>query len=195
MDWKKEVTKYVKTKKQKEFFSDPEIWDFIKSADKYEAWDEIAFNKESTTDISFEITEEDLKAYAEGALDTNPLFVDEAIAKKSIYGKIIPHPMLCTIMEFWCLRKGQGDWIRTPGSRNPGMRWEFYEPFEVGDVIRLHLKPFDRYIKRKKYYLTYQMDFINQKGVKKMTHWVTLILPKTREDLVKFMKGEHGLEA
>jgi acyl dehydratase len=195
MDWKKEVTKYVKTEKQKAFFGDLDNWDFVKDADRYEVWDEIDFEKQSVTDISFEVTLEDLRSYAEGALDTNPLFVDEEYANKSIYGKIVPHPMLCDAMEFWCLRKGTGDWIRTPGSRNPGMRWEFYEPFKVGDVIRLRLKPYDRWIKRKKYYLTYQMDFIDQHGTLKMTHWVTLILPKTREDLARFMKGEHALEA
>ena len=75
------------------------------------------------------------------------------------------------------------------------MRWEFYEPIRVGDVIRLRTKPHDRWIKRKKYYLTYQMDFIDQNDVIKMRHWVTLILPKTRADLIRFMKGEHALEA
>lgn len=195
MDYRKEVTKYVKTKKQKEFFSDLSNWDFLNKADKYEVWDEIDFNREAVTDIAYEITLEDAINYAQGALDDNPLFVDEKYAKNSRYGEIIPHPMITTAIEFWCLRKGLGDWIRTPGSRNPGMRWEFYEPLRVGDIIRLRLKPYDRWIKRQKYYLTYQMDFIDQNGTKKLTHWVTLILPKTREDLARFMKGEHALEA
>jgi hypothetical protein len=190
MDYKKELGKYVKTKKQNIFFGEGK-WNFLEGEDKYEAWDEVDFNREGTTEISFEITMEDVKSYAQGALETNPLFFDE----NSIYGEIIPHPMICTAMEFWCLRKGLGDWIRTPGSRNPGMRWEFYEPFKIGDVIRIKLKPFDRWIKRQKYYLTYQLDFIDQNNKLKMRHWVTLILPKTRADLLKFMKGEHALEA
>jgi acyl dehydratase len=194
LDYKKELGKYVETEKQRTFFKESE-WDFLEREDKYEAWDEIDFNREVITDISFTITPEDLKSYAEGALDPNPLFFDENYARRTVYGEIIPHPMICTAMEFWCLRKGIGDWIRTPGSRNPGMKWEFYEPFKVGDVIRIRLKPYDRCIKRRKYYLTYQMEFIDQNNVLKMTHWVTLVLPKTRADLIRFMRGEHALEA
>ena len=194
MDYKKELSKYVETEKQKTFFEENE-WDFLKRGDKYEAWDEIDFTKEATTDISFEVKLEDIKNYAKGALDDNPMFLDEDYAKESAYGEVIAHPMISTAIEFWCLRKGMGDWIRTPGSRNPGMRWEFYEPIKVGDVIRLRTRPYDRWIKRNKYYLTYQMDFIDQNEVVKMTHWVTLILPKTRADLTRFMKGEHALEA
>jgi acyl dehydratase len=195
MDYMKELAKYLRTKKQKEFFEEYKKGDFLKNADKYEAWDEVEFGREVMCPITFEVTLEDLVQYAEGSLDTNPLFVDEAYAKKSIWGKIIPHPILATVMEFFCLRGGVGDWIRTPGSRNPGMRYEFYEPFEVGDVIRLKMKPYDRWIKRQKYYLTYQIDFINQNDKLRMRHWCTLILPKTRADLVRFMKGEHALEA
>jgi acyl dehydratase len=194
LDYAKELAKYVETEKQKTFFAENE-WDFLEREDKYEAWDEIDFTKEAMSDISFKITLEDLRNFAEGALDPNPLFFDEGYAENSVFGEIVPHPMILTAIEFWCLRKGLGDWIRTPGSRNPGMRWEFYEPLRVGDDIRIKLKPYDRWIKRKKYYLTYQMDFIDQNDVLKATHWVTLILPKTRADLIRFMRGEHALEA
>jgi len=195
MDYMQELLKYVKTKKQKIFFDELQKGDFLKEADQYEAWDEVKFDREAICPISYEVTLEDLIDYSEGALDTNPLFVDEAYAKKSVFGKIIPHPTIATVIEFFCLRGGMGDWIRTPGSRNPGHRYEFYEPLEVGDVIRIKMKPYDRWIKRQKYYLTYQMDFIDQNDKIKMTHWCTLILPKTRADLARFMKGEHALDA
>jgi acyl dehydratase len=194
LGYREELRKYVETEKQKTFFEENE-WDFLRSADEYEAWDEIDFNRETVTDISFKVTLEDIKNYAKGALDTNPLFNNEEYAKNSFFGEIIAPPMISTAVEFWCLRKGMGNWIRTPGSRNPGMSWEFYGHIRVGDEIRLRVKPFDRWIKRKKYYLTYQMDFIDQNDAVKMRHWVTLILPKTRADLIRFMEGEHALEA
>jgi len=190
VDYLKELAKYVKTQKQKIF-----DFDFLKNADKYEVWDEIDFNRESTSKITYEVTLEDLKSYAEGALDTNPLFVDEDYAKKSVYGEIISHPNFSIVILFWCLREGIGDWIRTPGSINPGHRWEFYEPFRVGDIIRVKTKPYDRWIKRGRHYLTYQMDFIDQNDRLKQRYWCTLILPKTRADVAKIMKGEHVIEA
>jgi len=71
---------------------------------------------------------------------------------------------------------------------------EFYEPIRVGETIHIKMKPYDRWIKRGKYYLTYQVDCFNQLGTKKATCWSTLILPKTKADIMKFARGERGLE-
>jgi hypothetical protein len=56
------------------------------------------------------------------------------------------------------------------------------------------MKPYDRYIKRGKYYLRYQIDLYNQDHVIKATAIGTLILPKSRNDIRKFLNGLRGLD-
>lgn len=187
------LDRFLKTEKQKAFG-----YDFTQNVEDYEAWDEVKFEEgvEYDAENTFEIKAEDMKAYAEGVMDPNPLFNDEEYAKNSPYGELVPHPLFLVQIAFWCLgTHGAGNWIRTPGSRNPGQRIELYEPFHVGEVIHLKVRPYDRYIKRRKYYLKYVLDYYNQDNVKKARWYLTLILPKTREDVLKFAKGERALEA
>ena len=184
---------YITTEKQEQFASD-----FFQDAEVYEAWDEIDFESEEEIEgeQTFLIKAEDMKSYAELTLEDNPLMVDEEYAKNSPYGEIVPHPIFITQMAFWCIGiKGKGNWIRIPGTRNPGQYMEFYEPFRVGETIHIKMKPNDRYIKRNKYYLNYRIDFYNQDNVKKAMWIVSLILPKTKADIIKFAEGLHALEA
>ena len=185
--------RFFKTEKQKQFSTD-----FFKNAQYYETWDEIDFSslKEIDAENTFEIKAEDLKAYAEGALDSNPLMVDEEYAKNSPYGGLVAHPIFLTQIAMWCIGiKDRGNWARTPGARNPGQEIEIYEPFRVGEVIHLKMSPYDRFIKRKKCYLKYKYEFYNQDNVKKAMWIATLILPKTKEDVMKFVEGIRALEA
>jgi acyl dehydratase len=183
--------RFFKTQKQRKFNTD-----FFTDANNYEIWEEIDFSnlEEVDGEQTFEIKAEDVKAYAEGGLDGNPLMVDEEYAKKSPHGGLVPHPLLVTPIIFYCVGiKGRGNWIRTPGARNPGQEIEIYENFRVGEVIHIKLRPYDRYIKRGKYYLRYKIDMYNQNNVRKATCLSTLILPRTREDMKKFLKGQRGL--
>lgn len=185
-------SKYIKTEKQKVFDTD-----FFKDADSYEVWDEIDFSdiQEVDGEQPFEIKAEDIKFYSGAVMDDNPLMNDEEYAKKSQYGGLIPHPIFATQIIFWCIgTKGRGNWIRTPGARNPGQHIEIYENFRVGEVIHIKMKPYDRYIKRAKYYLRYQIDLYNQDNVKKGMAIGTLILPKTRNDVKKFLEGMRGVK-
>jgi acyl dehydratase len=184
--------RFFKTEKQKEFSTD-----FFVDAENYEVWDEIDFSnlEDVEGEKTFEIKAEDVIAYAEGCLDDNPLLVNEEYAQKSSYGGLVPHPLFVTAIIFYCVGvKGRGNWIRTPGARNPGQEIEMYENFRVGEVIHIKLRPYDRYMKRTKCYLRYQIDMYNQDNVKKATCIATLILPRTREDIQKFLKGQRGLE-
>jgi acyl dehydratase len=185
-------SKYIRTEKQKEFDTD-----FFKDADSYEVWDEIDFSdlKEVDGEQTFEVKAEDIKFYSEAVMDNNPLMNDEDYAKKSPYGELVPHPIFATQIIFWCIgTKGRGNWIRTPGARNPGQHIEIYDNFHIGEVIHIKMKPYDRYIKRGKYYLRYQIDLYNQDDVKKGMAIGTLILPKTREDVKKFLEGMRGVK-
>ena len=184
-------SKYIRTEKQKQFDTN-----FFKDAQSYEVWDEIDFSnlEEVDGEQAFEIKAEDVQYFAEAVMDDNPLIRDEAFAKNSPYGSLVPHPVFVTTIIFWCIgTKGRGNWIRTPGARNPGQYMEMYENFRIGEVISIRMKPFDRYIKRGKYYLRYQIDLYNQDDVKKATSIGTLILPRSREDIRKFLRGMRGL--
>jgi acyl dehydratase len=185
--------RFFKTEKQKQFGTD-----FFRDAPIYEAWDDIDFESHEGIpgEQTFLIKAEDMKAYAEGVLDDNPLMIDEGYAKNSPYGDLVPHPLFLVQIAFWCIGvKGRGNWIRTPGSRNPGQHIELYEPFRIGETIHIKMRPYDRYIKRKKYYLKYEIAFFNQENVKKAIWVLTLILPKTKADIEKFVAGIRALEA
>jgi acyl dehydratase len=185
--------RFFNTEKQEQFGTD-----FFADAEDYEAWEEIDFGsgEEIQGEQTFLIKAEDMKAYAQGVLDNNPLMVDEENAKSSPYGELVPHPLFLVQIGFWCIGiKGHGNWIRTPGARNPGQHIEIYEHFRVGETIHIKMKPYDRYIKRKKYYLKYKVDYYNQDNVKKAMWILTLVLPKTKEDIKSFVEGIRALEA
>jgi len=184
--------RFFRTEKHRQFDTD-----FFKDAETYEAWDEIDFESEEEIpgEQTYTITAEDMKFYAEASLDDNPLMHDEEFAEKSPYGGLVPHPLFITQIAFWCIGvKGRGNWVRTPGARNPGQEIEFYEPLRVGETIHVKARPYDRYIKRGKYYLQYKADFYNQDDVKKASWIATLILPKSKADIRKFLAGERGVE-
>jgi acyl dehydratase len=184
--------RFFRTEKHRQFDTD-----FFKDAEDYEAWDEIDFKSEEEIpgEQTYTITAEDMKFYAEASLDDNPLMHDEELAKNSAYGGLVSHPLFITQMAFWCIGvKGRGNWVRTPGARNPGQEIEFFEQFRVGETIHVKMRPHDRYIKRGKYYLQYKADFYNQDDVKKASWIATLILPKTKADIQKFLAGERGVD-
>jgi acyl dehydratase len=188
----KDFSKYIRTEKQNQFDTD-----FFKDAESYEVWEEVDFSnlEEINGQRTFEVKAEDVKFYSEAIMDDNPLMNDEKYAEKSPYGGLVPHPLLATMIIFWCIgEKGRGNWIRTPGARNPGQYIEIYENFRVGEVIHIKMKPHDRYIKRGKYYLKYEIALYNQDNVKKGKCIGTLILPKSRRDIERFLKGERGVE-
>ena len=82
-----------------------------------------------------------------------------------------------------------------PRCSESGQEIEIYEPFRIGETIHIKMRPYDRYIKRQKYYLKYKVDYYNQDNVKKAMWILTLILPKTKEDIRKFVEGFRGVEA
>ena len=123
-----ELAIYFTTEKHHHFSTD-----FFTDAENYEVWDEIDFSDLNEVDgeNTFTIKAEDLKFYAEGCLDDNPYMRDEEFAKKTTYGGLVPHPIFVTTLAFWCIGiKGRGNWIRTPGARNPGQQIEIYENFK-----------------------------------------------------------------
>jgi len=181
----KDLAKYFKTEKQNQFSTN-----FFTDVNNFEVWDEIDFSdlKEVDGEKTFAIKAEDLKFFAEGCLDDNPYMIDEEFAKNSPYGGLVPHPLFVTTLAFWCIGiKSRGNWIRTPGARNPGQEIIIYENFRAGEIIHVKVCPRDRFEKRQNYYLTYDFNFYNEKNILKAKWIFTLILPRTREDIKKNM--------
>jgi acyl dehydratase len=192
MGYIEEMAKYYKTEKQKDFTPD-----FLEPSqiDNYEFWDEIEIGKESEIPIKFEVKAEDLKAYAAGVPDDNPIFYDEEYARKCGHDGIVAHPLFITQIRFFLLQGGHGSWLRTPGARNPGQIIEYYDPIRVGDVLTLKLTSYDKWIKRGKYYMRALSELYDQYGNLKIRYYGTLILPRTKADVLRFLQGEHSLEA
>jgi acyl dehydratase len=192
MGYLEEVAKYQKTEKQKSFSAD-----FLEGQqiEDYEFWDEIEIGKETVVPFKFEVKAEDMMAYAEGVPDDNPVFYDEEYARKCGYDGLVAHPLFISQVLFFLLQKGHGSWIRTPGARNPGQIFEWHDPIRVGDILTLKNKGYDKWIKRGKYYLRYLSEIYDQYGKLKMKGYVTLILPKSKVDVLRLFKGERALEA
>jgi acyl dehydratase len=185
------LEKYFRTDKHRQFGTD-----FFADADDYEVWEEIDFAdlREVEGERRFEITAADAKFFAEAALDDEPLMRDERAAAESGYGELFVHPVFMTAIIFWCIgSKGRGNWIRTPGARNPGQSCVIHEYLRVGETIHVKMRPHDRFIKRGKYYLQYKVDLYNQDDVLKVETVTTLILPKDRDGIRKFLRGERGV--
>jgi len=192
MGYLEEMAKYQKTEKQKSFsanFLEPE------QVEDYEFWDAIEIGKETEVPIKFEVKAEDMMAYAEGVPDDNPVFYDEEYAKKCGHDGLVAHPLFGTQVAFYVLTKGHGSWIRTPGARNPGQIIEWYDPIRVGDVLTIKQQGYDKWIKRGKYYMRYLNETYDQNGTLKSRGYGTLILPRTKADVLRFLKGEHALQA
>ena len=191
MGYLEEMTKYYTTEKQKGFTADFLERDQIED---YEFWDEIEIGKESEMPTKFEVKAEDLKAYARSVPDDNPIFYDEEYAKKCGLDGIAAHPYFSTQIRFFLLQGGHGSWLRTPGSRNPGQIVEYFDPIRVGDVLTLKLTSYDKWIKRGKYYMRALAEIYDQYGNLKVKNYTTLVLPRTKADVLKFLRGEHALE-
>jgi acyl dehydratase len=192
MGYLEEVAKYQKTEKQKSFSAD-----FLEGQqiDDYEFWDEVEIGKETVVPFKFEVKAEDMMAYAKGVPDDNPVFYDQAYAKKCGYDGLVAHPLFISQVLFFLLQKGHGSWIRTPGARNPGQIFEWHDPIRVGDILTLKTRGYDKWIKKGKYYLRYLSELYDQYGKLKVRGYVTLILPKSKADVLRLFKGEHALEA
>lgn len=181
------LDRFVTTGKQKNFERN-----FFVDAEKYEVWDEVKIGEEYEAARKFEVKAEDIKAFSQAVMDTNPLFNDEEYAQKTVWRGLIAHPLFFTAIGFYCTDIGHSNWIRTPGAFNPGQLNIIYEPFRVGDVITLKLKSTDKWIKRGKHYLQYQQDFIDQHGTLKVRRWPTLIVPPTRTEMRKYIAAGMG---
>lgn len=172
------IKDFIKTDKQRQFENN-----FFKLAENFEKWEEVDDEGWIDGEIQFQVELEDMLAYAEGVMDTNPLFTDVEAAESGPFGGIIAHPMFLTQIIFWSTGlDSRGSWIKTPGAVNPGQNIKFGVPIRPGDTIRQKSRFHDKWIKRNKRYLSYETEFYNQKD-ELVCHWCgPLILPVSRNN-------------
>ncbi|MDP6494822.1 MAG: MaoC family dehydratase N-terminal domain-containing protein [Dehalococcoidia bacterium] len=96
---------------------------------------------------SHEITEEEIVAYAKAMGETNPLYLDEEVAKAGPYGAIIAPPGF-----YHSIRLNQMPDIKLKfGDRNSGFiggqSIEYFEPIRAGDTISAEAQVADVYAK------------------------------------------------
>lgn len=162
---------------------------FLKDAEVYETWDDVKIGRSFPGQQKFRVKEEDVLFYNEAMGETDPLMIDTAYAvENSPTKELIQHPLFVVKVAFYCIDKGPGSWIRSPGARNPGQKIEILEPFKVGETISMTVTPVDRWIRREKHYITDRLDFHNESGIHKATWWLTLIIPPNREEILRFAR-------
>lgn len=161
---------------------------FLHNAEEYEAWNEVEVGKSKAGKLTYTVTADDVRTYNLCVLETDPLMVDEKAAKNSSTGELIQHPIFVTQLGFYCIERGPGSWIRSPGARNPGQRIEVHEPFKIGETITMTVTPTDKWVRREKHYITDRLDFHNEQGTLKATWFLTLIIPPKRELMLEFAR-------
>ena len=172
---------FMTTEKQRGFETD-----FRLETETYEVWDEIEVGRVATAKQTFLVKEEDILSYNMSALEDDPLFVDPEAARAAGLDQVIAHPLFAVQIAFYCIEKGSGNWLRSPGARNAGQKLIFYEPFRVGEEITLTITCNDKWVRRNKYYLQDRYDYHNQEGTLKAVWYATLILPPSRAELARF---------
>ena len=177
----KRLENFMTTEKQRGFETD-----FTLDAEVYEVWDEIEVGRVATAKQKFFIKEEDILSYNMSALENDPLFVDPDAARAEGHDQVIAHPLFAVQIAFYCIEKGPGNWLRSPGARNPGQKIIFHEPFRVGDEITLTTTTHDKWVRRNKYYLQDRYDYRNQDGTLIAEWFATLLLPRDRAELARF---------
>lgn len=94
---------------------------------------------------TFEVTKEQIIAFAKAVGETNPLYLDEGTAKNSRYGNLIAPPTFYSVFR---TAPGLDPKVQfgTTGF-NAGQHCEFFEPIRPGDTITAQSQVADVYEK------------------------------------------------
>jgi acyl dehydratase len=116
----------------------------------------------------FEVEKGHIRRFAEAVGDPNPLWQDEAYARKSRYGSIIAPPMF---LQDEGKNKFADRLIEIPlpvkGFLNGGVEIDYYQPMKPGDVITTQARLVDVYEKEGKagklVFMIMEVTFKNQR--------------------------------
>ena len=116
----------------------------------------------------FEVEKGHIRRFAKAVGDPNPLWQDEAYARKSRYGGIISPPMFLQDEGKNKFADRLMEIISPRGFLNGGLDIEFYKPMIPGDMITTQAKLSDLYEKQGKtgklLFMVIEVTFTNQQG-------------------------------
>jgi len=132
-------------------------------------YDEIEIGQ--TASYSKTVTEQDVQLFAAVSGDVNPVHLDEAFAKGSMFGKRIAHGMYTGALVSAALALH----LPGPGCIYLGQSLSFRAPVFIGDTITVNLEITAK--NDKKHYLTLSCVAVNQDGKKVATGEANVIAP------------------
>jgi 3-hydroxybutyryl-CoA dehydratase len=135
--------------------------DFWKDAKLRKVWDDIVPGEPRKT-LQYKLTHEAIVLYCKAVGETNPLYLDEAVAESGPYGGLIAPPSIHILLMFACTPAD--DWMRSPGTVNAGQSWSYNIPARPGDIITLQARALDKFIKRDRLFVVHDNVFFNQNG-------------------------------
>ena len=108
--------------------------DFWKDANLRKVWDDIVPGEPRNT-IPYTLTKEAIELYCKSVGETHPIYFDAAYARTTRYGTV-----------------------------NAGQSWSYNIPARPNDVITLHARALDKFIKRERLWVVHDNVFFNQRG-------------------------------
>ena len=117
-------------------------------------------------DTTYALGEETVSKYIDVVDDRNPLYTDEAEAKKLGFGGVIaPATSVCLFTKPSNLLSGLKPKRRPPsGSIHVSQKYEFINVIRPGDVITSKSKVLDKYLKKGSKYVHIGTDCFNANG-------------------------------
>ncbi|MDP2645290.1 MAG: MaoC family dehydratase [Desulfobacterales bacterium] len=118
--------------------------------------------------VAFEVTGELIEKYCRAMGDAQALYSDEKAARKEGYERTIaPATIVCIYAIPSALLSGYvPKVIPPPGNIHFRQEYEFFSPAGAGDTIRINSKVVAKEVRKQRYYVTIESEYINQTGKK-----------------------------
>lgn len=128
--------------------------------------------------MTYELTPERVHHYLEEAEETNPIYSDPELARRSGLGGAIAPPMIA------CIYAPPPDMLAGLGRQLPAhsihaiSEYTFVKPARPGDVITSKARIHDKYMKKDRKYVAVEINSFNQNGELIMVNIHTSVWPK-----------------
>jgi len=138
------------------------------------------------------MTPEDIRNEAEAYEDYNPIYGDAEFAAKSDMGSMVT-PFYLTLGEFVFPFRKAGKRISINTIYSKSVR-ESFKPILVGDLITKKFSVYEKTEKRDKKFITWLIEYTNQRGELCQKHIRTSYWVGTAQPLLKFKPSGEVVE-